>query len=126
VKLLLDEMYPAAIATALRDRGYDVTAVQEDGALRRSSDAELFEAAQQMGRAVVTENVADFLPLAGRIQARGVPHHGLVLTTNRSFPCHRPRFVGAMTAALAAYLDAPAARDEPVGLVHWLEAPPQA
>jgi hypothetical protein len=30
-----------------------------------------------------------------------------------------------MTAALVAYLDGPWARDEPVGLVHWLEAPPR-
>ena len=123
MKLLLDEMYPAAIAVALRARGHDVIAVQEDAALRRSSDEELFEIAQSLGRAVVTENVADFLPLDARMQGRGPAHHGLLLTTNRSFPRHSSRVVGALTGALADYLDGSVGVDAPASVVHWLERP---
>ena len=123
MKLLLDEMYPAAIAVALRARGLDVIAVQEDAALRRSSDEELFEIAQSLGRAVVTENVADFLPLDARMQGRGQAHHGLLLTTNRSFPRHSSLVVGALTGALADYLDGSVGVDAPASVVHWLERP---
>lgn len=123
MKLLLDEMFPAAVAVALRARGHDVIAVQEDAALRRSSDEELFEIAQSLGRAVVTENVVDFLPLGARMQGRGHTHHGLVLTTNRSFPRHRSRVVGALTVALAVYLDDLGEGATPASVVHWLERP---
>jgi hypothetical protein len=34
MRLLLDEMYPAAIAEALRAGGHDAIAVQEEGMLR--------------------------------------------------------------------------------------------
>ncbi len=123
MKLLLDEMVPAAVAMALRARGHDVVAVQEDAALRLSSDEELFEIAQSLRRAVVTENVADFRPLDARMQGRGQAHHGLVLTTNRSFPRHSSRVVGALTVALAAYLDDLADGAAPASVVHWLERP---
>ncbi len=63
LKLLLDEMFPAAIARALRSDGYDVIAVQEDNDLRESSDPALFATAQRLERTIVTENVKDFLPL---------------------------------------------------------------
>lgn len=38
LKLLLDEMFPAAIASALRAEGYDVIAVQEHSDLRELND----------------------------------------------------------------------------------------
>ncbi len=115
-------MFPAAIAQALRADGYDVIAVQDDGELRESSDPELFAHAQGLRRAVVTENVKDFLPLDAASHARDEPHYGLVLTTNGSFPRHRDRFVGAVPRALRDFLD-----DHPnvtaVSAVHWLRPP---
>lgn len=104
VKLLLDEMFPAAIAEALRADGHDVIAVQEDGTLRELSDAELFATAQRLERALVTENVKDYVPLDAGAHARTEPHWGLVLTTNQSFPRHRSRYIGALTRALGVLL----------------------
>jgi predicted nuclease of predicted toxin-antitoxin system len=120
VKLLLDEMYPPALALGLRRLGHDANGVQADEGLRASTDEALFDIAQQMGRAIVTENAKDFLPLAALAQGGGVAHHGLILTHNSSFPRHRGRFIGALTAALAGYLDGPFVPAGPVGLVHWL------
>lgn len=122
MKLLLDEMFPAAIAEALRAEGHDVTAVQEDGNLRELSDTALFAAAQRLERSVVTENVKDYLPLDADAHARAEPHWGLVLTTNRSFPRHRDRFVGAITRALRTQLESHPGNSA-VSAVHWLQTP---
>jgi predicted nuclease of predicted toxin-antitoxin system len=126
MRLLLDEMYPAAVAIALRDRGHDVIAVQEHQTLRQSSDEALFDAAQDLGRAIVTENMVDFLPLHARTLGAGTSHHGLILTTNRRFPRHRRRAIGALVAALDQFLRSPLARDEAASLVQWLSPPEPA
>jgi predicted nuclease of predicted toxin-antitoxin system len=123
LKLLLDEMLPAAIARALRSEGYDVAAVQEDPDLRELSDFSLFATAQRLERAIVTENVKDFLPLDAQSQAQPQPHWGLVLTSNQSFPRHRPRFIGAMTRALRDLLDEQPGQS-PVSTIHWLRISP--
>ncbi len=107
MKLLLDEMFPASIANRLRDQhGHDVTAVTELDALRGLPDADIFLAAQNEERAVVTENVRDFRPLAREWQAMGKVHFGLVLTTNRRFPRARSRTAGRLVRALGDLIDA--------------------
>jgi hypothetical protein len=59
---LIDEMFPAAAAGLLRDKyGHDAVHVSEIG-LRGAPDAQVAAAARAQGRAVVTENVADFSP----------------------------------------------------------------
>jgi predicted nuclease of predicted toxin-antitoxin system len=121
VKLLLDEMYPASIAIGLRKRGYDVIAVQEDDNLSESDDESLFRVAQDMERAIVTENVKDFLPLDALMHGTGRAHYGLVFTTNRSFPRHHRRFVGAITAALADLLEGQPRATAAASAVHWLQ-----
>lgn len=121
MKLLLDEMYPASIAIGLRKRGYDVIAVQEDDNLSESDDESLFRMAQDMERAIVTENVKDFLPLDALMHGTGRVHYGLVFTTNRSFPRHHRRFVGAITAALAGFLDGQPRATAAASAVHWLQ-----
>ncbi len=120
MKLLLDEMYPAAIAVSLRAAGHDVVAVQEDVALRRLSDETLFAVAQDMGRALVTENVEDYVPLDADAHSRGVVHHGLVFTTNRSFPRHRSAFIGRLAQALDEFLGRQR-ESTPSSLTHWLK-----
>jgi hypothetical protein len=59
--VLLDEMYPPALAKRLRDKGYDVLAVLdvEVGLASRSDDDVLAWAARN-NRCVVTENIRDF------------------------------------------------------------------
>lgn len=100
MKLLLDEMWPPEAAVQLRLRGHDVKAVAEHSEFRGKPDDVVFSFAQTEGRAVVTENVADYLPLlAARILA-GQTHFGLILTSNRRFPRHEPRTLGRLVAAL--------------------------
>lgn len=107
MNLLLDEMFPSTIAKRLRDeRGHDVVAVAERDELRGLPDGEIFLAAQEEERAVVTENVRDFLPIAREWQAMGRVHFGLVLTTNRRFPRARSRTAGRLVRALSGLLDA--------------------
>ena len=122
MRLLLNEMYPASVAEALRELGHDVSALQERGDLRGLDDPELFEAAQRERRAVVTENVRHYAPLvAGRL-ANDESHYGLVFTSARSFPRHRDAFVGAMVRALNGFLETDA-RSAARGGVWWLERP---
>lgn len=57
---LIDEMFPMAAAVLLRDTyGHDAVHVAEVG-LQAAEDAQVAAVARGEGRAVVTENVADF------------------------------------------------------------------
>src|ERR1039458_2621085 len=78
-------MYPPTIAEQLRLRGHDVVAVTESSELRSLPDAAVFAAAQREHRAVATENVADFIPLANEPDQRGESHFGLVLVDSSRF-----------------------------------------
>jgi predicted nuclease of predicted toxin-antitoxin system len=100
LRLLLDEMYPAAIAEQLRARGHDVDAVTARAELRALPDPDLFEVAQQEGRAVVTENIGDFSAIADATDQRGTPHHGLVLVDPAKYPRGNRRTVGRLVTQL--------------------------
>ena len=63
VRLLLDEMWPPAVAEALRERGHDAMAVAEYPELRRKPDAVIFEHARAEGWVIVAEDVADYRKL---------------------------------------------------------------
>ena len=128
MKLLLDEMFLDAVAIGLRNRGHDVVSIVADRPhLRHRLDAEVFDAAQTEGSAVVTENVPDFLGVIADYQQRERPHWGLVLTSNRSFPRHRPghgvrRLVAALDARMSQHASA-----KPGSEVIWLRpASPRA
>lgn len=95
MKALLDEQLSSEIAVELRSRGLDVEAVTERQDLVRKSDEEILEAATLEGRAVVTNNVKDFRPLAASRLADGRGHGGLIL-----LPAKRSRTRDA-AAALA-------------------------
>lgn len=100
MKLLLDEMWPPDIAIQLRHRGHDVEAVTERPELRGQSDPVVFTVAQAEERAVVTENVIDYRPLAAEAISRGHSHCGLILTSNRRFPRHDSRTLGRLVTDL--------------------------
>jgi predicted nuclease of predicted toxin-antitoxin system len=104
LKLLLDEMYPGAIADQLRAQGYDVISVHDYSWLEGSSDEEVLAAAVAEGRAVVTENVPDFCRLEANALARGESHAGLIFTTNRQFPRGDAAIIGRMVMALSGLL----------------------
>ena len=114
MRLLLDEMYPSLVARELQARGHDVVSVH-DARGRGSADEDVLEFACEQGRAVVTENVRDYRPLAQGRLAAGESHCGLVLTTAKRWP---RRDVGALIAALDELLTA--TREQPTDHEVWL------
>jgi hypothetical protein len=109
MKLLLDEMYAGAVAEQLRIRGHDAVSVHdpEYRRLEGAPDADVLAAGLAEGRAVVTENVADFRRLEADALARGESTAHLIFTTDRQFPRGDPPTVGRMVVALEALLSAP-------------------
>jgi predicted nuclease of predicted toxin-antitoxin system len=118
LKLLLDEMYPAAIAEQLRERGHDTVAATERAELRALADTDIFALAQQERRAVVTENVADFSMIADVYDQRGQAHHGIVLVPAGRYPRGNPRTIGKMVKALDELAGEQVAA--PTSPRHWL------
>lgn len=117
---LLDEQLSAEIAGLLRSRGLDVEAVSEREDLTGRSDEEVMEAATTEGRAVVTNNVKDYRPIAAARLADRRDHGGLIL-----LPSKRSRTraaIGALADAIEAIM-----RANPRGIAgseHWV--PPLA
>ena len=79
MRAILDEQLSPEIAALLRQAGYDVDAVADRADLVGRSDRVILEAAGSEGRAVVTDNVKDFRPLAAEWLAQGRVHAGLIL-----------------------------------------------
>jgi len=122
VKALLDEQLSPQIAALLRHRGLDVEAVAERLDLVGRSDALIFEAACREGRAVITNNIKDFRPLAAQWLAQGRVHAGLIL-----LPSSRTR----TRAAIPVLADriASVLQDNPDGLAsseRWIGPLPSA
>ena len=120
MKLLLDEHYPPALAKQLRERGHDAVSVQEEAILRGMTDPDLFAESQRRNRAVLTENVADYMLLDAEYRSRNLAHWGLVLTSNRTFPRGKPTTLGALVTALDELLREPAS-DGRSSKVTWLQ-----
>ncbi len=95
MRVLLDEQLSGLIARLLRERGLDAEAVVERTDLRQAPDHEVVATAWREERAVVTNNVKDFRPLAAERVASGHGHTGLIL-----LPAGRSRSRGA-TGAIA-------------------------
>ena len=91
MKALLDEQLAPRIAELLRDHGHDVQAVGDRRDLAGRSDRVILEVAVAEKRAVITNNVKDFRPLAAERLARGESHAGLIL-----LPSTRTRTRGAV------------------------------
>ena len=102
--LLLDQMFSDTIAEQLRARGHDVIAVVADPALVSLPDDQVLAQAVATGRALVTANVKDFMPLDSQCRAAGQAHAGLILVSTKTFPQDRS-YTSAVTGALAALLD---------------------
>jgi hypothetical protein len=79
VKALLDEQLSPQIAVLLRQVGLDVEAVAARPDLAGRSDMVIFEVACREDRAVITNNIKDFRPLAAQWLAQGRVHGGLIL-----------------------------------------------
>ena len=79
MKALLDEQLSRQIAVLLRQVGLDVEAVADRPDLAGRSDMVIFEVACREDRAVITNNIKDFRPLAAQWLAQGRVHGGLIL-----------------------------------------------
>ena len=103
---LIDEMFPIATAALLRDTyGHDALHVAEAG-LRAAEDSQVAAIARGEGRAVVTENVADFAAERDVL---------LVFVLKKNLPAG-----GGQAAALAKILDRWAQQHpEPYLGPHW-------
>lgn len=109
--VLLDEMFAPRLAAALRAESFDVVAVADQPTLAGASDQTVSAWAAAEHRRVVTENVRDFVPLAGQ----GDPPLRLLFTSSRRFPRSR-RNPGPLTDALRRWLTDPTPRPD----VDWL------
>ena len=103
MRLLLDEMYPAALADLLGEAGINAVTVA-DLRLIAVPDLEVFTAARAAGRAVLTENVADFTRLAADHASSGRHHAGLLIALSSRFT-RRPAGLQPLAAAIQAIAD---------------------
>jgi Domain of unknown function (DUF5615) len=105
IGFLVDEMFPIAAAATLRDTyGHDAVHVAEVE-LQATDDTQVAAAVRAQGRAVVTENVADF-------------------ATARIHPQEEPAAGGGQAAALAKVLDLWAQTNpDPYLGPHWPQSP---
>jgi predicted nuclease of predicted toxin-antitoxin system len=104
VRLLIDEMYSPVIAEQLRARGHDTVAVHDVPGLAGLSDAALLQWAHDHERALITENVVDFLALHAIWLRSGERHSGIVLASNAAYPRAKASTIGALVKALSQLL----------------------
>jgi hypothetical protein len=105
LKLLLDEMYSARHAEALRTAGLQAATVIEIG-LAGDSDPEVFAAAIVEGSALLTENVADFTRLSAEHLLAGQHHPGVLIALSSRFS-RRPSGIPVLVAAVAGVANQP-------------------
>jgi Domain of unknown function (DUF5615) len=96
-------MFPGTVAEQLRAKGYDVQAVVTNPEFTGLPDEEILIGAAEAGRALVTANIKDFMPLDARYRAANRSHAGLILVSTKTFPQNQT-FVSAVTGALSALL----------------------
>ncbi|MHB1837149.1 MAG: DUF5615 family PIN-like protein [Solirubrobacteraceae bacterium] len=103
MKILVDEMYPATVAEALRAVGIDAATVA-DLRLGGASDLEVFGAAVVGGYAVLTENLGDFARIAAEHSNAGAHHNGVLIALSSRFS-RRPAGLPVLVAAVEAIAD---------------------
>ena len=100
MKVLVDEMYPATVAEALRAAGIEATTVA-NLRLAGATDPEPFGAAVAGGYAVLTENLGDFARIAAEHSTAGGHHNGLLVALSSRFS-RRPAGLRPLVAAVEA------------------------
>ena len=118
MKLLLDEHYATAIATALRAAGHDALTVAERS-VTGMDDEPLLALAASEDRALLTNNVRDFLVIVGRWATAGRDHCGLVLTSDRGMPRDKGT-IGRYVKSLRALMDENPGSRALANQVRWL------
>lgn len=103
MKLLLDVHFSPAVAAQLRRRGHDAVSAADDPQLRQVTDERLLECAVDSGRALLTNDAKDLLPIVAEWARSGREHLGLLLTSDRSMP-RTHAGIGNLVATLDALL----------------------
>ena len=115
MRLLLDEMISPRVARELRRHGHDVQAIKQDRAdLASRGDREIVRLMAAEGRAIVTNDVADFQRIHDNHIAMGEAHHGMIFTFDATLPRTKaaiPQWVEALGGLLAEYRDEDALRN---------------
>lgn len=118
VRLALDHHYSPIIAEELRNKGHDVVAAVERG-WDREDDEPLLALCTVERRALLTNNVSDFVAIARRWAVQGQQHAGLIFTSDTSLPRTRGT-IGTYLTLLDELLARHPAQDSFADLVHWL------
>jgi hypothetical protein len=121
LKLLLDEQFPLDIAKHLRERDHDVIAVCERPDLISVEDEALLALSTAEQRALLTNNVRDFVPIATRWVSDGRTHYGLLFVSDRTLKRSR-NTIGAYVSALDKFIAAHPAEDALREETRWLTA----
>jgi hypothetical protein len=118
VRLALDHHYSTQIAVELRRRGHDVVAAVEKG-WEAEDDERLLMRCETEERALLTNNVGDFVVIARSWATQGRRHMGLIFTSDSSMPRGRDT-IGRYIDALDSLLVANPSDTSFVDRVHWL------
>ncbi len=118
MKLLVDEHYSNEIAEQLRAAEYDVVTVSELR-MKGVEDEPLLTYAASQQRALLTNNVRDFSPIAVAWVADGRDHQGLIFTDDASMPRAKAT-IGLYVAALRKLMEAHTAADALRNQIRWL------
>jgi len=118
VKLALDHHYSRRTAEQLRELGHDVVAAVEVG-WETMEDRDVLDRCRDEGRALLTNNVADFALIARRWQESGQEHLGIVFTSDSSMP-RTMDTIGRYVEVLDDLVSQYPGRLAFAGRVHWL------
>ncbi len=116
MRLLLDEMYPPALAQALTAAGINATTIIELG-MSGTSDPEVFAYAVAGNYVVLTENLADFVTIAAEHSTTGAHHPGVLIALSNRFS-RRASGRAALVKAIQAHRS-----DELTDRIIYLTAP---
>ncbi len=119
MRLLLDEHFSPEIARQLRSRRHGVVAAVERPDLVSLPDHELFARMPAERRAILTNNVLDYVNVFNAALGGGQEHYGLLLTDDRSMPRSR-NTIGLFVRVLDEFLDAHPAEDALRNQLRWL------
>lgn len=118
MKLALDNHYSPAIARALADQGLDVVTAVGKG-WQTEPDGSLLDLCRGERRALLTNNVADFVALANDWRATGRTHSGLIFTADAALPRTRAT-IGTFVRLLGDLMRANPDDDALADAVMWL------
>ncbi len=118
MRLALDNHYSPAIARGLAHEGLDVVAAVERG-WQAEPDDSLLDLCHGERRALLTNNVADFVALTTNWQACGRVHSGLIFTSDVSLPRTRAT-IGTYVRLLADLMHANPYDDSLADAIVWL------